>query len=64
VSADSSTSPASAGSPLPQRTAIVILGAMIFLILALTAVLVQTTWGDPASATLAPPVVSEHLAGR
>ena len=37
--------------PRPQRAAIAILGSMIFLIVVLLAVLVQTTWGTPASAT-------------
>ncbi len=64
MSAESSAAPAAVVAPLPERTAIAILGTMIFLILALTAVLVQTTWVDPASATEAPVVDSEHLARR
>jgi hypothetical protein len=52
-------------TPVPQQAAFAILGSMIFLILALLGILVQTTWGTPASATEPPTVVeSEHLAGR
>jgi uncharacterized RDD family membrane protein YckC len=62
---ENSASPATTLAPLPQRAAVAILGSMIFLILALIAILVQTTWGTPASATEPPTVVeSEHLAGR
>ena len=64
VSADSSASPTTAIAPVPQRAAIAILGSMIFLILTLMAVLVQTTWVDPASATEIPVFDSESLAGR
>ena len=64
VSSDSSATPATVLAPVPQRAAIAILGSMIFLIVALLAVLVQTTWGTPASATEPPTVESEHLAGR
>lgn len=64
MSADSSATPTAAVAPLPERAAIAILGAMILLILALTAVLVQTTWADPASAIEAPPIESDHLARR
>lgn len=35
---------AAAAAPLSDRAAIAILGSMLFLILALTVVLVQTTW--------------------
>lgn len=35
---------------------------MIFLIIILSAVLVQTTWVDPASATAAPPVDTRSFA--
>jgi hypothetical protein len=60
VSADSSASPtasAAAVTPVPERAAAVILGSMIALILLLMAILVQTTWVDPASATDTPPAV-------
>ena len=62
--ADSSATPAAAVPPLPERAAMAILGSMLFLILLLVAVLVQTTWVDPASASEAPVIQSEHLAGR
>ncbi len=62
---ENSASPATAFTPVPQRAAVAILGSMIVLILALLAILVQTTWGTPASATEPPTAVeSEHLAGR
>ena len=51
MSADSSaTKTTTAIAPVPERAAAAILGSMIALILVLMAVLVQTTWGDPASA--------------
>ena len=58
------SAPPTAVTPVPQRAAVAILGSMIFLILALTAVLVQVTWVRPASATELPTVESEHLAQR
>ena len=64
IVSDNSAAPAAAVTPVPQRAAIAILGSMIFLILALLAILVQTTWGTPASATEPPAVESENLAGR
>jgi hypothetical protein len=64
VSADSSVTPAAAVAPVPQRAAIAILGSMILLIVALTAILVQTTWVDPASATEVPAAEAGHLARR
>jgi hypothetical protein len=56
VSADSSASPiAAVVTPVPERAAAAILGSMIFLILLLVAILVRTTWVDPASASDTPP---------
>jgi hypothetical protein len=58
VSADSSATPtatAAALTPVPERAAAAILGSMIALILLLMAILVQTTWVDPASASDLPP---------
>jgi len=58
VSADSSatpTAPHAALTPVPERAAAAILGSMIALILLLMAILVQTTWVDPASASDTPP---------
>jgi hypothetical protein len=46
-------------APVSERTAFAVLGSMLFLILALMILLVQTTWVDPASATEAPPVAAE-----
>lgn len=40
--------------PVSERTAFAVLGSMLFLIVMLTFLLVQTTWVDPASATDAP----------
>lgn len=62
--ADSSASSTTAAAPVPPRAAFAILGAMIFLIVTLMAVLVQTTWVERANATEAPTVESENLARR
>jgi hypothetical protein len=43
-------------TPVPERAAAAILGSMIVMILLLVAILVQTTWVDPASASDTPPV--------
>jgi hypothetical protein len=40
----------SAAAPAFSRTAAAVLGTMLLLIVALTGVLVQTTWVDPGSA--------------
>jgi hypothetical protein len=60
VSADSSAlapagTPATPAAPLSERTAYAVLGSMLLLILALTLLLVQTTWVDSASAAEPPP---------
>jgi hypothetical protein len=58
VSADPRAAPtvtAAAVAPVPERAAAAILGSMILLILLLVAILVRTTWVDPASASDAPP---------
>jgi hypothetical protein len=52
VPADST--PATPAAPLSERTAYAVLGSMLFLILALTVLLVQTTWVDSASAAEPP----------
>ena len=50
MSADSSTrSTTSAITPVPERAAAAILGSMIAMIIVLMAILVQTTWVDPAT---------------
>lgn len=46
-------------SPVFGREAIAILGAMVLLIVALTVLLVQTTWVNPASATQTPPALDQ-----
>jgi hypothetical protein len=52
VSADSSANPSTAMiAPVPERAAAAILGSMIAMILVLMAILVQTTWVDPANAS-------------
>ncbi|HUR94845.1 MAG TPA: hypothetical protein VMY76_09700 [Gemmatimonadales bacterium] len=61
MSADSSApAPATAPpAPVSERTAFAVLGSMLFLIVALTLLLIQTTWVDPASATEAPPIAAD-----
>ncbi len=41
-------------APLSERTAFAVLGSMLLLIVALTFLLVQTTWVDPARAAESP----------
>jgi hypothetical protein len=65
VSADSSAPPKATAvtvAPVPERAAAAILGTMILLILLLVAILVRTTWVDPASASDAPPAESAGYA--
>jgi hypothetical protein len=57
------TLPAQPLTPVPPRAAVAILGTMITLIVLLTAVLIETTWGNPASASEAP-VVESTVAQR
>jgi len=56
--------PSQAATPVPPRTAAIILGTMIALIVLLTAVLIETTWGDSASASESPSVESTTVAQR
>ena len=51
-------------APVPERAAAAILGSMIALILVLMAILVQTTWGDAASAAEVPSVETAGYAQR
>jgi hypothetical protein len=51
-------------APVPERAAAAILGSMIALILVLMAILVQTTWLDPASAADVPAVETAGYAQR
>ncbi len=64
MSADSSAKPTAAVAPVPERAAAAILGSMIFLILLLVAILVQTTWVDRASASDTPPAAPVGYAQR
>ncbi|HZA97253.1 MAG TPA: hypothetical protein VE399_00660 [Gemmatimonadales bacterium] len=52
MSADSSASPAAVPSSSAEfgRAAMAILAAMVLLIVALTGILVETTWREPAGA--------------
>ena len=54
----------SASAPVPERAAAAILGSMIALILVLMAILVQTTWVDPAGAADVPAVETAGYAQR
>jgi hypothetical protein len=66
VAPDASTAaPAPAAlAPVPARAAAAILGTMILLILLLTAILVDTTWVNPASASVPPGVDAGPIAQR
>jgi hypothetical protein len=65
VSADSAATPTAAViAPVPERAAAAILGSMIALMLMLMAILVQTTWVDPASASDLPAVETAGYAHR
>jgi len=68
VSADSAApaAPASAASPaaVSERTAFAVLGSMILMIVALTVLLIQTTWVDAASAADPPAADGTSLAQR
>jgi hypothetical protein len=56
--------PAQPPTPVPPHAAAVILGTMITLIVLLTAILIETTWVNPASASEAPVVESSTVAQR
>ena len=70
MSADSSAaapalapvSPAPPAAPLSERAAAAVLGSMLFLIVALTVLLVQSTLVDPASAADAPMAAATFFA--
>ena len=52
-------------APVSERTAIAVLGSMLFLIVALTILLVESTWADVrVSAQLSPPTQSGSIAQR
>lgn len=54
-----STAPA----PVSTRIAFAVLGSMIFLILALTVALAESTWGHTATATQGTPVLQHSRLG-
>lgn len=56
--------PAQALTPVPPRAAAAILGTMVLLIMLLTAVLIDTTWVNPVSATEAPVAQPSTVAHR
>jgi hypothetical protein len=56
--------PAQPLTPVPPRAAAVILGTMITLIVLLTAVLIDTTWVNPAGATESPVMQPSTVAQR
>jgi hypothetical protein len=58
AAAASSTAPT---APVSSRAAIAVLGTMLFLIVALTVLLVHSTWVNPASAAETPPAVDQSL---
>jgi hypothetical protein len=63
VAPDSSAAPAAA-APVSERTAFAVLGSMVLLIVALTVLLIQTTWVDSASAAEPPAADGTSLAQR
>jgi hypothetical protein len=56
--------PTPALAPVPPRAAAAILGTMVLLIMLLTAILIDTTWVNPASATEAPAAPPSAVAHR
>jgi hypothetical protein len=66
VSADSTASaaPVPPAAPVSERTALAVLGSMVLLIVALTVILIQTTWVDSASAAEPPAADGTSLAQR
>ena len=52
--AGTTTTPTAPPAPVSERTAFAVLGSMLFLIVALTLLLIQSTWVDPASASETP----------
>ena len=64
-SVEPSTIAAAPRPPVSERAAFAVLGSMLFLIVMLTFLLLQTTWVDPASASDAPvPADGSSLAHR
>ena len=66
MSANLSPAATGAGStpaPVSGRAAIAVLGSMVFLIIALMVLLVQSTWVNPASAAATPPALEHDVLG-
>ena len=62
--APDSTAPPAQAAPLSERTAFAVLGSMVLLIVALTVLLIQTTWVDSANAAEPPAADGTSLAQR
>ena len=62
--APDSSAPSAPTAPVSERTAFAVLGSMVFLIVALTVLLIQTTWVDSASAAEPPSADGTSLAQR
>jgi hypothetical protein len=58
TAATSSTAPS---APITSRAAMAVLGTMLFLIVALTVLLVHSTWVNPASAAEGPTAVDQSI---
>ena len=58
------SAPAAVPAPVSERTAVAVLGSMVLLIVALTVLLIQTTWVDSASAAEPPAADGTSLAQR
>jgi len=56
--------PTQALTPVPARAAAAIIGTMVLLIVLLTAILIDTTWVNPASATESPTATPSTVAHR
>jgi hypothetical protein len=56
--------PTQALAPVPPRAAAAILGTMVLLIVLLTAILIDTTWVNPVSATESPTSAPSTVAHR
>ena len=56
--------PTQALAPVPPRAAAAILGTMVLLIVLLTAILIDTTWVNPVSATASPTAAPSTVAHR
>lgn len=62
--APDTSAPPTPAAPVSERTAFAVLGSMVLLIMALTVLLIQTTWVDSASAAEPPAADGTSLAQR